>query len=158
MTQKEIIKGRLDYVREWLNPILSRLTQEMLPWAPVDGMRTIAGQLVEIISVEAQLVPVLKGEQELSDEQIEAMIGDLNSLEALKGALTNVRAKTLAQLELLSETELTAEVSLPQWYGAYWPKSCPRGEHFRNIAEHEFYHVGQLNSYMWAKGDNPYDW
>ena len=158
MTQQEIIRGRLDYAREWLDSVLPRLSEEMLPWAPKEGMRTVSGQLVEIIAVEAYLVPALKEGKKLSDDEIAALVGDEGSLEGLKKALTEVRARTLAYLETLSEAELAEEVSLPQWYGAYWPKSMPRGEHFRNVAEHEFYHAGQLISYLWARGDDPYKW
>lgn len=130
----------------------------MLAWAPAEGMRTVSGQLVEIIEVEAQLVPVLRDGKQLSDPELEAMIGDKSSLERLKTVLTEVRDRTLAELESLSDEQLAEEVDLPQWYGAFWPKLCPLGEHFRNVAEHEFYHTGQLISYMWARGDNPYDW
>ena len=79
-------------------------------------------------------------------------------MDGLKRALVEVRGGTLAHLETLGEAELAEEVTLPQWYGAYWPKPCPRGEHFRNVAEHEFYHAGQLISYLWARGDDPYVW
>ncbi|MGH2637889.1 MAG: DinB family protein [Rhabdochlamydiaceae bacterium] len=158
MTQHEIIKGRLDYARKWLNGVLPRLTQEMLTWAPTEGMRTIAGQLIEIIEVEAQLVPVMRDGKELSDDDLAKIIGDSTSLECLLKDLTDVRDRTLAFLETLTETELAEEVILPRWYGAYWPTRSPRAEHFRNIAEHEFYHVGQLISYMWTRGDNPYEW
>jgi uncharacterized damage-inducible protein DinB len=158
VTQREIIAGRLDYVREWLDDVLPRLTPEMLSWAPETGMRTVSGQLVEIIAVEAQLVPIMRDGKELSEDEIAAIVEDPSSLDGLKKVLTEVRGSTLAYLETLSEAELAEGVTLPQWYGAYWPKPCPRGEHFRNVAEHEFYHVGQLISYLWASGDNPYDW
>lgn len=158
MTQREIIKGRLDYARSWLNDVLPRLTPEMLMWAPGEGMRTISGQLLEIISVEAQFVPALKYGRPLTDEECLAIATEESGLEELLAALTDVRARTLEYLETLSEADLAAEVTLPQWYGAYWPKPCPRGEHFRNIAEHEFYHAGQLISYLWARGDDPYQW
>lgn len=158
MTQKEIIKGRLDYAREWLDSVLPRLTQEMLSWAPGEGMRTVSGQLVEIISVEAFLVPALQEGRRLSDAEVTELVGDETDLDGLKRALIEERARTLAHLETLSDAELLESVALPQWYGAYWPKGLPRGEHFRNVAEHEFYHAGQLISYLWARGDDPYAW
>lgn len=157
MTQKEIIQGRLGTSRWWLNEVLPRLSPEMLAWAPAEGVRTIAGQLVEIISVEAQLVPAVKGKL-LTDEELSEIATEESSLETLLAALTEVRARTLECLEGLSEAELAAEVSLPQWYGAFWRTPLPLGEHFRNVAEHEFYHAGQLMTYLWVRGDNPYDW
>jgi uncharacterized damage-inducible protein DinB len=121
-------------------------------------MRTVSGQLVEIIAVEAYLVPAMKEGRQLSDDEVAALVGDENSLVGLKKALAEVRARTLEYLETLSENELAEPVELPQWYGAYWPKGLPREEHFRNVAEHEFYHAGQLISYLWARGDDPYKW
>jgi len=158
MTQKEIIKGRLKNARGWLNEVLPRLTPELLAWAPAEGVRTVAGQLVEIISVEAQLVPALKGGKLLTDEELAGIANEESSLEVLLAALRDVRERTLGCLEGLSEADLAADVTLPQWYGAFWLKSGPLGEHFRNIAEHEFYHAGQLITYLWVRGDNPYDW
>jgi len=158
MTQGEIIAGRLKTARWWLNSVLERLAPEMLGWAPREGMRTIGGQLVEIIEVESQLVPVLRDGKTLTDEETAEIVGDATSLDGLRGALERVREQTLAYLATLSEADLMSDASPTQWYGAYWPKACPLGEHFRNIAEHEFYHAGQLMSYLWAKGDNPYDW
>lgn len=130
----------------------------MLAWAPSAGMRTVSGQLVEILSVEAHLVPALKEGRRLSDDEVAEMIGDENSLAGLRNALTEVRTRTLGYLDTLSEAELAEAVSVPQWYGAYWENPMPVGEHFRNVAEHEFYHAGQLISYLWARGDDPYAW
>lgn len=158
MTQGEIIRGRLDESRKRLDGVMPRLTPEMLPWAPGEGVRTVSGQLVEIVEIEAQLVPVLTTGKGLSEEGLAKIVGDPTSLDGLKRALTEVRARTLAHLETLSEADLAEDVALPQWYGAYWPTRVPLGEHFRNVAEHEFYHVGQLISYLWARGDDPYEW
>lgn len=158
MTQHEIIRGRLKYSRAWLNSVLPRLTEEMLPWAPTEGMKSVSEQLLEIIGVEAQLVPALTTGTLLTDEEIDIIADGKTSLDGLLEALTSVRNKTLECLDSLTEDELVADVTLPQWYGAYWPKPGPVAEHFRNVAEHEFYHVAQLISYRWAQGDNPYNW
>src|SRR4051794_14794997 len=119
MTQSEILKGRLDYSRSWLNSVLPRLSQEMLDWAPGKEMRTISGQLVEIIEVEAKLVPALISGEELSEEEVAVIVGDPSSFLGLKNSLTVVRERTLDFLATLSEAELAEEVTLPQWYGAY---------------------------------------
>src|SRR5689334_9416134 len=103
MTQGEIIKGRLNTARWWLNTVLPRLTPELLPWAPTEGMRTISGQLVEIIEVEAQLVPVLRDGKQLSEDELAAIVGDQSSLEGLRQVLTGVRGRTLEHLASLSE-------------------------------------------------------
>jgi uncharacterized damage-inducible protein DinB len=158
-TRRDLVKARLGHTRRWLNSTLKRVTPDLLDWAPAEGMRTVGGQLVEIISVELSLVPHLKEGRQLSDPEIDAIIGDQQSLENLTGKLVEVRRGTLEYLDSLSEDELVEKVpSGDAWFGTLWLPSMPRAEHFLNIAEHEFYHVGQLISYLWARGDDPYKW
>lgn len=158
-TQRELIKARKAHVRRWLDETTSRLTPDLMEWAPAKGMRTIAGQLVEIISVEACLVPHLREGRNLSDAEVDAVIGDQHSLESLLRTLIEVRSRTLDYLDSLTNEELAEEVPSGQaWFGTLWLPMMPRAEHFLNIAEHEFYHVGQLISYLWSRGDDPYKW
>ena len=130
-----------------------------MEWAPAEGMRTVAGQLVEIIAVEVPLVPRLKEGRQPTDPEVDAIIGDQHSLENLRRALIDVRQSTLEYLDSLTDDELSEEVrSGEAWFGTLWLPTMPRAEHFLNIAEHEFYHVGQLISYLWCHGDDPYKW
>jgi hypothetical protein len=159
LSRRALVKARLINVRQWLDSVLPRLTPEILDWAPAEGMRTISGQLVEIISVELSLVPRLKEGRQPSDPEIDAIIGDQSSLENLLQTLVEVRKGTLEYLESLTDDELAEEVpSGEAWFGTLWLPEMPRAEHFLNIAEHEFYHVGQLISYLWCRGDDPYKW
>jgi uncharacterized damage-inducible protein DinB len=158
-TQRTLVKARLTNVRRWLDSALRRVTPELMEWAPAEGMRTVAGQLVEIIAVETPLVPRLKEGRQLSDPEVDAIIGDQHSLENLRRALIDVRQGTLAYLDSLSDDELCEEIpSGEAWFGTLWLPTMPRAEHFLNIAEHEFYHTGQLISYLWCHGDDPYKW
>ena len=130
-----------------------------MDWAPAEGLRTVAGQLVEIIAVEVPLVPRLKQGKILTDPEIDAIIGDQHSLENLLRGLVDVRQNTIEYLDSLTDEELSEEVPSGQaWFGTLWLPAMPRAEHFLNIAEHEFYHVGQLISYLWCRGDDPYKW
>jgi len=130
-----------------------------MDWAPAEGMRTVAGQLVEIIEVEVPLVPRLKEGRQPDDAEITSIVGDQHSFENLKRALTDVRRGTLDFLDSLTDEQLSEEVPSGQaWFGTMWLPAMPRAEHFLNIAEHEFYHVGQLISYLWSRGDDPYKW
>lgn len=157
-TQRALIKARMAHVRRWLDSVLRRLTPELMEWAPAEGMRTVAGQLAEIVEVEVPLVPRLKEGLQPSDPEIAAIVGE-HTLENLKRALVDVRNRTLEYLDSLTVEELAEEVpSGEAWFGTLWLPVMPRAEHFRNIAEHEFYHVGQLISYLWSRGDDPYKW
>jgi uncharacterized damage-inducible protein DinB len=159
VTQRDIVKARLQNARDWFNSAAKRLTPEMADWAPAPGMRTVAGQLAEVLSVEIPLVPRLKEGRELTDDEWDAIIGDQHDLANLKSKLIEVRQNTLAYLDSLSDEELAEQIpSGEAWFGTLWLPVMPRAEHFLNIAEHEYYHAGQLISYLWAHGDDPYKW
>ena len=106
-----------------------------------------------------QLIVRLKDGHRTSDADAHAIIGDCESLDNLRSALIKVREQTLTYLDSLSEADLSEEVSFDGgWFASLMLSTVPRAEVFVNIADHEWYHVGQLTSYLWARGDNPYDW
>lgn len=152
-----LIKARLKTVRRDLDEAVSRTANEMLPWAPTPGMRTISGQFVEIISTEMQLVALLRDDKDISDEEARTIIGDCDDLQNLKDSLVRVRKDTLDYLDSLTESELSQEVEFGGgWFGSMGLPTIPRAEIFVSIADHEWYHVGQLTSYLWSRGINPY--
>ncbi len=154
LTPTDLITARLSNVRGWLDTVLRRLTPESLEWSPAPGMRTVAGQLVEIIAIEAPLVPYLKTGHVLTEAEVEAIVGDAHNLNHLLQVLIAVRHNTLDYLKSLTQEELFEVVpSGEAWFGTLWLPAMPRAEHFLNIAEHEYYHVGQLISYLWYKGE-----
>ena len=157
-TTSELIEARLAFTRKGLDEAIGRLNQEMMSWAPATGMRTIAGQLVEIAGSEIQIVAIMQGGDFISDEEVRARIGDVDDLGRLVEYLPTVREGTLAYLHSLSERQLEAEVACPGWHESLGLPITPRSEIFRGIAQHEAYHTGQLVSYLWARGDNPYKW
>jgi uncharacterized damage-inducible protein DinB len=157
--RKVLLKARLALVRRDLNPILHRLTPGLLPWAPAAGMRTISGQIVEIVATEMQLIMLLKDGKSISDSAAQDLIGDCDNLDNLRTALAAARWKTLDYLDSLSEQELAEEVPFDGgWFASLMLPTVPRAEIFLNIADHEWYHVGQLTSYLWARGEDPYEW
>jgi len=158
-TRHTLLKARLALVRRDLDPIVERLTPNLLAWAPTAGMRTIAGQIVEIIATEMQLIALLKDGRQISDDAAQESIGDCGDLDNLRRTLTEVRQQTLSYLDALSDAELAEEVPFDGgWFASLMLPTVPRAEVFVNIADHEWYHVGQLTSYLWARGDDPYEW
>ena len=154
LTPKDLLTARLSNVRRWLGTVLRRLTPEHLEWSPSPGMRTIAGQLVEIIEVEVPLVPYLKTGYYLTEAEVAAIVGDAHDLNHLLRVLTEVRQNTLDYLNSLTQEELSESVpSGDAWFGTLWLPAMPRAEHFLNMAEHEYYHVGQLITYLWCRGE-----
>ncbi|MFI5385459.1 MAG: DinB family protein [Fimbriimonadales bacterium] len=137
---RDFVMSRLASVREDLDEVLSKLDQEMMEWAPGEGMRTVAGQLFEIAAMEVQMLARVKEGRRLTDEDAKQRFGDCDSLENLKKVIVAVRGRTLDYLDSLGPDEFDKHMAI-EW-----------------IAMHEYYHVGQLISYLWARGDNPYRW
>lgn len=153
-----LLKARFGLVRRDLNPLLDLINSEVINWAPAEGMRTISGQIVEIVSTEMQIVSLLKDGNWVSDEEAKEIIGDCESVDNLRRAVDDVRKQTFKYLDSLSEDDLNEEIPFEGgWFASLMLPMVPRAEIFLNIADHEWYHVGQLTSYLWAIGYNPYD-
>ena len=154
-----LLKSRLRLVRRDLDEIVCRLTPEILDWAPTAGMRTVSGQIVEIVGTEMQLIGLLSGGDWISDNAAREIIGDCENLDNLLRALTDFRQQTLDYMDSLSEADLAEEVSFEGgWFASLSLPTVPRAEIFLNIADHEWYHTGQLTSYLWFRGEDPYKW
>src|ERR1700722_5039658 len=105
-TLHELVLAQLSWTRRGLDEVFGRLSQGMMTWAPRSGMRTVAGQLVEIAGTELQVVARLKDGRFVSDDQVREVIGAHEDLGRLKEFLAETRADTLAYLANLSDAEL----------------------------------------------------
>ena len=158
-TLKELIKARFDIVREDLDEVTARLSDDMLAWAPAPGMRTIKGQLEEIAGTEVQAITWMRDRAQIPYEEAMAFGDKTETLDGLRSVLRTVRTSTLEYLDSLSEQDLATPAPFPErWFESLRLPSVPPSEAFRSIAQHEWYHVGQLVSYLWARGDDPYKW
>jgi uncharacterized damage-inducible protein DinB len=159
VTQGSNIRAQLASVRKELMEAVERLDDSMLAWAPGPGMRTIHGQLVEIMMTEVSLQDRLSGRERRAVKEMEAPFRAAESVSELKVLLSEVRKETLRLLDARSESGLddVIEVSkgFAEWLGL---ETVIASELFRHIARHEAYHAGQLVSYLWARGDDPYEW
>ncbi len=158
-SQYELLKARLQLVRNDLNELLPKISDDMAGWAPGPGVRTFAGQLFEIIEPELEAVYFLIHGRRMSDDEIVAEVGDMRSVANLKNALLETRAKTLELLDSYTDAQLAEVIPITHpWFIASGLPQAPRAEVFISIAQHEWYHVGQLVTYFWTRGDNPYEW
>ncbi|MFM9874120.1 MAG: DinB family protein [Fimbriimonadaceae bacterium] len=159
MNQAALIRAQLASVRGELMEAVDRLDDSMLAWAPGPGMRTIHGQLVEILMTEVSLQERISGRERRAVKEIEAPFRAAESVSGLKVLLDEVRQETLRLLELREASGMddVIEVSagFASWLGL---ETVIASELFRHIARHEAYHAGQLVSYLWARGDDPYEW
>ena len=145
-------------VRQDLEEVLKRLTDAELRWAPGKGMRTVAGQLLEIANKEKEgLVWLRHGFW--PEGGPDAFDPERATLDEIKAALKSLREDTFAYIDSLSEEELGEPMLSPElWWEALRLQQCPKSEVLRNIAAHEWYHTGQLVSYLWMRGDDPDSW
>ena len=153
-----MIEARLAFVRKDLMKLFGHLHEDLLSWAPSPGMRTVSGQLIEIAGSELQTIAMMREGRWVSDDEVKRLIGDTSDRSNLLVFLESVRNDTLAYLAGLSDEALVSEVELKGWHESIGLPSVPRGEALRGIAQHEYYHLGQLVSYLWARGNDPYSW
>jgi uncharacterized damage-inducible protein DinB len=144
---------QLASVREELVEALAGI--ENLDAAPAEGMRTYRGQLIEIGGTEASAIASLHGKSLPFSEAEDMIKGD--TLEELLASLSAVREETLAYLSGKDDAALRMPIHVPTGTGRYLggPDLEPE-ELIRWIIRHEYYHLGQIVSYRWAEGHNPY--
>jgi len=158
-TRKELILSRLRFIRRDLDEVLGRLSDDMLTWAPGAGVRPIDDQLLEIAMNEVMSIALLRDGIRLSHAEAESTLNHISTVGSLKKMLDGVRQATFAYIETLSEEQLgEAVVADNPWYASFGLPMVPRYDALTSIALHEHYHVGQLITSLWVKGDDPYAW
>lgn len=157
-TLQELLKARFAMVRQDLEEVLDRLTDADLRYAPRIGMRTVAGQLIEIANKEKEALGWIRAGV-WPDGEPDAFDPETADLATMRAALNKLRADTFAYIDSQSEAQLCEPISCPErWWEALRLTSCPKNEVLRNIAAHEWYHTGQLVTYLWMRGDDPDTW
>ncbi|HWD39636.1 MAG TPA: DinB family protein [Fimbriimonas sp.] len=158
-SSKERILARLRFIRRDLDEVLTRLSDDMLKWAPGEGVRPIDDQLLEIAMNEVMAIALLRDGKHLSHAEAEATLVHSSTVETFKKMLADVRQSTRDYIESLSEERLAeAVVADNPWYASFGLREVPRYDALTSIALHEHYHVGQLITSLWVKGDDPYAW
>ncbi|MEI7985493.1 MAG: DinB family protein [Armatimonadota bacterium] len=155
----DLIRASLLSTRKELAEVFPHLSDDILGWAPAEEMRTIKGQIKEIIGTEIQIMDRLQGKPKHPYSKIEEDLDSLNTVNELIEMLTTVRTETLQFLESRTEEDLAASVEVSADTASYMElEQVPLSEMLRYLVRHESYHHGQLVSYLWAKGNNPYTW
>jgi uncharacterized damage-inducible protein DinB len=157
MSLKKFLHARLDCVRHDLWKVIEGCSNDELNFAPVAGMRTIKGMLVEIGATELDLLSNLNHILGMPYREAETYFAAACTVGELRLHLEEVRSYTLDFIAELSDDDLQQEIPVrPDTMQGMGLASVPRCEVIRTIAQHEWYHTGQLVSYFWAKGKNPY--
>ncbi|MBS1722886.1 MAG: DinB family protein [Armatimonadetes bacterium] len=157
-TTHGLLKARLEMIRRQLDQVLDHFSDEDLAWSPAEGARTVGGQILEIADKDRESVRWLQTGVWPDDEPPSFDV-QTASLSDMRGALRTIRQTTYEYIDSLTEAELeTLHPSPEGWLEALGLTECPRSEIIRNIAAHEWYHVGQLLTYCWVRGDDPNLW
>lgn len=155
---REFLKARFACARQDLEEALCRLEDSDLNWSPREGMRTIAGQLLEIANKEKEALGWIQAGV-WPDDGPDAFDMQTATLEDIRAAMAALRLETYAYIDSLSDAQLEQPIPNPdRWYEALRVTDCPLSEVLRSIATHESYHTGQLVTYLWMRGDNPNEW
>jgi len=150
---KERLRCDLDTVRRELMTEAARIRLQDLDWRPQPGMKSCRDLLREIGTMEKLCVAWVSERAELSWDDAIAWSGE--DLGSTLTDLVRVREETLVFLK--SATEDTLQAPQPALWGSipHGPLAEPE-EVLRWIARHEYYHLGQIVTYRWILGDNPY--
>jgi len=156
---KELIRARLAFVRRDLDEVLGRLSDDLLKWAPAQGVRPVDDQLLEIGMNEVMSVALLRDGKTLTHAEAEATLPYDGTLSSLVKMLHDVRESTLAFIDSLSEEQLAEAVAARNpWFASFGLPKVPVYDALTSIALHEQYHLAQLITYLWTRGDDPYKW
>ena len=152
-------KDRLIYdfgeIRTELTAEVAKLKPEEFNWAPRPDMKSFKALLQEIGSMEKLSINWVAKQEMLDWETAVAWSGD--TAEAIMNDLEAVRAETLAYLEGCTEEKLQTPIPVPDAWRQYIPFEAIEPEELvRWPARHEYYHLGQIITYRWTLGDNPY--
>ena len=143
----------LTKVRNELESVLSTLPDDELNFAPAQGMKTYRDLIREIGAMEYESLVLLGTGVAPQWEECEAHI-DGGTKGELLAQLSSVRAKLLAWIE---QGDLAALVPLPvEWHPYYDGPEIVAEELIRWVTRHEYYHLGQIITYRWIQGSNPY--
>lgn len=152
------LTNRLELVREDLNEAIGRLGSFDMNWAPREGMRTVGGQLKEIAVTEHQIYTWLATGHQVSYKELDQLFERATLAEYIE-LLDQTREDTMVYLRSKTDEELRTPIKMPEgWFESLKMAEVPPSEVIRSIAQHEWYHTGQLVSYLWMHGDDPYEW
>ena len=156
---RDFLIARFTTVRRNLNRVLDHVPEVLVDWAPKEGMPTIGEILFEIVGKEIELLMYAKAGGRVEWVEIEDFGGREKTLAGLRSVLEETRRETLNYLNSLTDDDLEAIVQFPPgWWEGLGLAELPLHEVIRNVAMHEWYHTGQLTSYLWLRGDDPTAW
>lgn len=147
----DYLKARLQWVRKDFDAVLEVLTDADLTWRPTDDLPSVASLLIEMANKEKELIAWLQS-GEWPDDDPDAF-EESATLAEMRSVFATLRARTLRYIDSFDEAGLEELVACPEkWWEALGLEACPRSEILRNLAQHEWFHTGQLIVYRGCAG------
>ncbi len=154
-TLSQRLLRELQEVREELVSVASRLKPEEFDWHPRPDMKSPKELLQEIGTMEKICMTVVARGPKLDWDRAVSWSG--NDVKAFLKDLEAIRAETVRHLQSARDEELHKPVPLPEnWHQYFGGPTVEPEEIVRWVARHEYYHLGQLITYRWLLGYNPY--
>ena len=151
------LERELNETRKELLGEIRSLTAEDLSWAPKPDMKSYAALLQEIGVMEKLCIRWLKESATLDWREEDAALASLaTDPDKILQALEAIRAETLQYLRETSEEKLETPIAVAEDWRQYMGAELEPEEFVRWISRHEYYHLGQIISYRWIQGNNPY--
>lgn len=156
---KDRLLQELNVIRTELAGEIRRIKPEELDWSPRPDleMKSFRALLQEIGAMERICMGWLIRREMLDWKECEAAVGsDESDPRQLLEGLGRIREATVGYLNACTEEALQAPVAAPKEWEVYWGAAIEPEEAVRWVARHEYYHLGQIITYRWILGDNPY--
>lgn len=153
----ERLRSDLNGIRKELTETIKDLTPDDLNWMPNPDskMRTIKDIIQEIGAMEAVTFHLAAYQTDL-DWGTAMQTLDKDTVTDLLGVLSEIRGRTVAYLESVSEETLETPIPLnAEWQGYFNVSVIEPEELMRWLVRNEYYHLGQLITYQWQRGKNP---
>jgi hypothetical protein len=127
-----------------------------IDWAPTPDMKSYRALLLEVGAMQAETFVMLSERRIPEWSESESLVaGDTVSdkLSSLDTTLEKIKMVLMAT----KDDALEATVTVPhEWVASFGAREVEIEEFVRWVARHEYYHLGQIVSYNWIRGINPY--
>jgi len=152
---RDRLKFDLERNREELIQVVTPIDD--LGYAPAEGMKSYRDQLAEIGGIEIESVDLITTGKVPEWAETQARITGTTLNEVLH-SLAVIRQELVECLDSLTDQELVQAIDVPhEWASFVGDITLEREELFRWLARHEYYHLGQIITYRWIQGINPYN-
>lgn len=145
-------------IRAELREVVAPIPDSDIDWAPEPSMKSYRQQLHEIGAMQAETAIILTEKRMPSWDECKANVqGD--SLPSILASLDGTLNELINQLKLMTDDELRSTFPLDESNAKFFGVAVhvELEELIRFIARHEYYHLGQIVTYRWIQGHNPYE-